>query len=297
MKRLFRLGSFLALAAAFGALAARMEGTSSALPAGAASASAAPAAPIPTVASVASLMEASLHWGMSHAQVVDAFNHPGGIFDGEYAPKLAHMRAGTQMQMVEADENNRRASLANSYVRFEDDPLGFDSTPLHPEYTYHNNESMLWVRRLGTKQYFFFFGEPSSDRLWKVYTEVPLRPGGQLGATFDEAVAKLTTTFGGRGRTRPAGTDSPEAGKLEATTVDWQDATTHVRLVDRSDDHIVAAILEENATKARLAELRPNKVVDPFALDPATAAVTQHGVSDPNAARTAPSASASARHH
>jgi hypothetical protein len=297
MKRtfLFRIASFAALVTV-GVVAGRIEGTSSAQPT--AHTASAPQ-PAPSVPSVASLMDAGLHWGMSHAELVNAFNRPGGIFDGEYAPRLARMRPGTQMQMVEADLNNRRATLANSYVRFEDDPLGFDSTPIHPEYSYHNNEGMLWVRRLGTKQYFFFFGQAAgnSDRFWKIYDEVPLRAGGRLGATFEEATAKLSTAFGVRGRTLAAGTDTPEVGKLAATTVDWQDGTSHVRLIDRSDEHLVGVVMEESSTRARLAELRPNHPVDPFALDPSTAAVTQHGVSDPNAAHAAPSASASAHHH
>lgn len=239
------------------------------------------------VSSLAAFMDPALRWGMSHDDLTAAFNRPGGIFDNEYAPRLAKMQPGSQMEMVEADRNNRKAALAGSFVRFLDDPLGFDSTPIHTEYTYKNNESLQWVRRLGTKEYFFFFGAPPNTRFWKAYSEVPLRPGGQLGPTFEDALHKIVGILGTMGRIRAAGTDG-----LDATTVDWQDASTHMRVIDRSGEHIVAVVLEERATLDRLAQLRANKPFDPFALDPSTAAVTRHGVSDPNS-HPAPSASAS----
>jgi hypothetical protein len=298
---LLRAASYFAGLVLAGAAVARLAGgepNASAQQPAAGAAGQGSAAPTPTVASVAGVMDSHLHWGMSHQQVIDAFNRPGGIFDDEYRPKLAHMQPGTQMQMVEADENNRRAALAGSYVHFDDDPLGFDSTPIHAEYTYHNNEGMLWVRRLGTKTFLFFFGPGGGgDRFWKVYDEVPLRAGGPLGATFDDAVAKLTQAFNARPRMLQPGTTIPEVGRLEAPTADWQDSTSHVRLIDRSDEHLAGVVIEENSTRSRLVELRPNHPVDPFALDPSTAAVTQHGVSDPNAGRPAASGSAQPRQH
>jgi hypothetical protein len=72
---------------------------------------------------------------------------------------------------------------------------------------------------------------------------------------------------------------------LEQTTADWQDSATHLRVVDRSSDHLVGLVLEDKRTVANLPSLRTAKAQDPFALDPSIAAITRGGVTDPNAAR------------
>jgi len=71
---------------------------------------------------------------------------------------------------------------------------------------------------------------------------------------------------------------------LERTEADWQDTKSHLRAVDRSNEHIVGVVLEDRSTLGNLAALRSNKPVDPFALDPSIANLTRKGVSDPNAA-------------
>ncbi len=78
------------------------------------------------------------------------------------------------------------------------------------------------------------------------------------------------------------------------TTADWQDASTHLRIVDRSGEHLVGVVLEDKTTLNGLATLRANKPVDPFAIDPSISAVTKGGVSDPNAAKSLKAADAGA---
>ncbi|HEY4116729.1 MAG TPA: hypothetical protein VGM56_02685, partial [Byssovorax sp.] len=76
------------------------------------------------------------------------------------------------------------------------------------------------------------------------------------------------------------------------TTADWQDSTTHLRAVDRSNEHVVGVVFEERQTLNALAQLRSNKMDDPMALDPSIAAITRGGISDPSQAAAAASASA-----
>ena len=169
-------------------------------------------------------------------------------------------------------------------------PTGYDSTGLKGEYTYHNNEAILFVERQGKKRYFFFMGTEPSERLWKIYDEIPLSAAGSLGKTYAEAVNRVQGILGVAGRTRAA---DPSSG-LDYTTVDWQDGTTHLRLVDRSSTKSVGVVLEERATLNALPQLRANKSEDPMAMDPSISAVTRGSISDPSHAGAAPSASASA---
>jgi hypothetical protein len=240
----------------------------------------------PTVSSLRSLLEKELHWGMPHQEVIDAFNNVGGYFDREYAPQIGKLQPGVAMSQLEADRENRKANFARSFSLFLDTPTGYDLTPLHSEYTYRNEEGIEPIFKDGKKRYFFYI----KDRLWKIYDEIPLKADGPLGGTFKDAVTKLSGLLGQPPRIRPSA--APKDPEL--TTADWQDATTHLRVLDRSGEHLVAVVLEDKATLNSLASLRANKPVDPFAIDPSISAVTKGGISDPNAAKAAAKADAGA---
>jgi len=239
------------------------------------------AAEAPTVNSLNSLMERDLHWGMSHAEVTDVYNKLNGLFDREYAPLLAKLQPGVDMQQLEADRDNRKVNFEHSFTPFvSSSPTGYDVTALHLEYTYNNQEAVQRLFKDGKNRFFFYI----KDRLWKMYDEVPLKADGPLGGTFQDAVTKLNTLFSVPARIRAA--DASQG--LERTEADWQDGKSHLRAVDRSNEHICGLVLEDRNTLANLAALRPNKPVDPFAIDPAIANLTRKGVSDPNAGRAPP---------
>jgi hypothetical protein len=245
----------------------------------------------PTVRSLAGALE-QFRWGQSHVDVARIMNQTGGVFDRDYNPRLARMQPGVAMQDVEAERDNRKRAFTQSFVKFEDTPTGFDNTHIRGEYTYRNHEAVMYVDRAGKRRYFFFFGAPPGDRLWKIYDDIPLRAGGPLGATFQQAVTKLNVLYSTPGRIRGA---DPAHG-LAHTTAEWQDGSTHVRAEDLGDGH-VAVILEERNTLANLAQLRANKEVDPLAMDPSIAAITQHSISDPNAYRKHDAGAGGGRHH
>lgn len=242
------------------------------------------AAEAPTVTSVGALLEKELRWGMPHADVVTEYNKLNGFLDREYAPLITRAQPGKQQTDLESDRDSRKANFERSYTRFLDTPTGFDVTALRSEYTYKNDEAVLKIFKDGKTRYLFFI----KDRLWKVYDEIPLKGDGPLGDSYQAAVTKLNQLFGVPARIRAA---DPSQG-LDRTTADWQDATTHLRAVDRSSEHVVGVVVEDKNTLSNLASLRPNKETDPFALDPSIAAVTRGGVSDPNAARSTPDAGA-----
>jgi hypothetical protein len=237
-----------------------------------------PVGEAPNVSSLRSLIEKDLHWGLSHQEVTDAYNNPGGYFDREYAPQLGKLQPGVVMQQLESDRDSRKTSFMRAFSPFLDTPTGYDLTPLHAEYSYRNEEAIQPIFKDGKKRFFFYI----HDKLWKVYDEIPLKSDGLLGATYQEATTKLNALLAVPGRFRPA---DPSTHEPDAPTTDWQDATSHLRAVDRSGEHILGIVLEERATLNSLASLRKNKPVDFGAIDPSIAAVTKYGVSDPSAFR------------
>lgn len=236
------------------------------------------AAGAPIVPTLNGLIQKELRWGMSHTEVTDVYNRTGGLYDREYLVPLTKLQPGVEMQELEADRDSRKATFERSITHFTGDPTGYDVTPLHDEYTYKNDEAVQKLVKDGKTRYFFYI----RDKLWKVYDEIPLKEGGSLGETFQQAITKLNKVLTVPGRIRAASS----ALGLERTEVDWQDRTAHLRALDRSGEHLVAIVLEDKSTLANLASLRSNKPVDPFALDPSIVTITKGGVTDPNAGRS-----------
>jgi hypothetical protein len=245
-----------------------------------------PETPPPQVPSLAGLLESKIKWGMSHAEVSEVYNGQGGLFDKDYAPVLARTQPGVAMDNVRAELNGKKSSFMNSYIVFGDTPNGYDSLPIRNEYTYRNQEGLQKVSRNGRTRYLFYI----QDKLWKIYEEFPLKPDGNLGTSYQEAVTKINSALGVAGRVRAA---DPAQG-IERTTTDWVDATNRLRAIDRGSN-VIALSLDEKATLGRLDSLRPNKPVDNTTVDPSVVAVTKKGVSDPNAANPNASASASGK--
>ena len=210
------------------------------------------AADAPVVASLASLREKELKWGLSHADVTDLYNLPGALLDREYAPKIARLQPGVDMQQLESDRDSRKLNFQHSYSVFGDSPSGYDVTAIHSEYTYKNEEGIQRIFKDGRTRFFFYI----KDRLWKLYDEVPLKAGSPA-----RRVVPGRDREPERARGRPGSRQrAPDAAQnIERTTTDWQDASTHLRAIDRSGEHLVGIVLEDRSTLARLASLRVNK--------------------------------------
>jgi hypothetical protein len=237
----------------------------------------------PVVGSLASFQD-GLRWGMSHAEVTKTFSENGGIIWKDYDDKLKKARIGPEQTAIEAERERKKQGFARSFIEFKDTPTGYDATGIKGEFTYKNRESLMWIEREGKpKRYFFFI----NDRLWKIYDEVPLADSGEYGKSYLDAVNTMNGKLGAQGRI--LGVD-PAKG-ITSTTVDYKDASNHLRLVDRSGEKVVGLVIEDGNTLANLASLRSVKADDPNAIDPTVAAVTKGGLSDPNAPSAAPSAS------
>lgn len=222
----------------------------------------------PTVAGLGSFND-GYRFGMTRAELARTVVGHGGLIDKDYDPQLRKAAPGVQQRALEAERDAMKRAFERDAIEFNATPSGLDSGALAKEYTYGNREAVMILQAQGKKRYYFFI----QDRLWKVYDEVILGGPAALGATFAEIDAKLSTKFAVHPR---RGT---EAGYSQ---IDWQDSTTHLRVVDRSSERIVGIVVEDKATLARLPQLRTHTPVDPFAVDPAITAVTKGGLSDPN---------------
>jgi hypothetical protein len=214
------------------------------------------------------LIPAGVSWGMSPKQVAAAIDK---LLDEAYKPIYQKTSPGTAMKSLDAQLVEEKSIFRRSRIDFNNVPTGVDATPLKGEYTYLNKESMMTFTHEKTKTHFFFI----QDKLWKVIDERTLGEGdpkdkGYRGKDFSEAVTKLAAVYGAPGRVLPADYDKGR----NATEVDWKDAATHLRAIQRSDTSMAIA-LEDNLTLGNLASLRANKPPEDNGIDPAVAGVTR----------------------
>lgn len=238
----------------------------------------------PQVASLASFTD-GFKWGIGHAELTKQFTQTGGILSKDYDERLTKARVGPEQTALEAEREQAKSAFARSFIEFKDTPTGYDTTGIKGEFTYKNKESLMWIQRQGKKRYFFFI----HDRLWKIYDEIALSDDGPLGKVFLDAVNTLNAKLNAQGRVQGP---NPTKG-THATTVDWRDSTSHLRLVDRAHEGLVGVAVEDSSTLSNLAALRPNKMVDPTEVDPSVIAVTSGANrTDPNAPASPPSGTA-----
>lgn len=216
------------------------------------------------------VIPAGVAWGMSPKQVAAAIDK---ILDEAYKPIYQKTSPGVKMKALDAQLAEEKSAFRRSRIDFGNLPTGVDATPLKGEYTYNNKESLMTLTREGgVKTHFFFI----QDKLWKVIDERTLGEGVPSGKDYQDAVTKLATTFGAPGRVLPADYDK---GRL-ATEVDWKDAATHLRAIQRGEAAIAIA-LEDLATLGSLASLRTAKPADDGGIDPDVANVTRKDEAPP----------------
>lgn len=230
---------------------------------------AAPAAPVdpPTTKRPLVLIPAGITWGMNHKQVAAVIDK---MLDEEYRPLYQKTSPGVKMKALDAQLAEEKSAFKRSRIDFGSLPTGFDAGPLKGEYSYLNKESVMVLTRTKnekkTTTYYFFI----QDRVWKIIDERKLGEGSAYGKDFAEATAKLAATIGTPGRVLAADFNKGR----NATEVDWKDATSHLRVIQRGDDAFAVA-LEDLVTLGNLASLRTNKPPEDSGIDPAVAAATR----------------------
>lgn len=236
----------------------------------------APAAPVvaaepPTTKKTILLPFEGIAWGQSPKQVAAAIDK---VLDLDYKPVYQKTSPGVKMKALDAQLEEDKSAFRRSRIDFGKLPTGIDSTPLRGEYTYLNKESLLTLSRKGAKTHFFFIQE----KLWKVISEISLDDASPYGKTYQEAVVKFASPkmYGGPGRVL----DADFAKGRNAVEVDWKDANSHIRVIQRSDTAMGLAY-EDLATLGNLASLRSNKPAVDDGIDPEVKAAIRGPDKDP----------------
>jgi len=222
----------------------------------------------PVVKKAIALTLSGIGWGQSPKQVGDTIDK---ILDEDYRPLYKEVQPGIKMKELDAQIAEDKAQFRRSRIDFGKLPTGLDSTPLRGEYTYNNKEALMSLTRKGDLTYFFFIQE----RLWKIIEEKKLNDTHPMGKTYQDAVVKMSTTFGVPGRVV-----SPDGTTHFAVEVDWKDATTHLRAIQRGETALGLGY-EDNGTLANLSSLRANKPVADNGIDPDVAAIMRGPSADP----------------
>ncbi len=204
---------------------------------------------------------AGVTFGQTTKKVSEAIEK---LLDEDYKPLYAKVSPGVKMKQLDAALAEEKSAFGRSIIKFDKIPVALDSGPLKGEYTYNNKEHKLDLTRKGVTIHFFFIG----DKLWKLYFERKLGEKETAGKDYADAVAKLAKDLGIAGRVLAA-----DANR-SMQEVDWKDANTHLRVIDRGSDKVAFAY-EDNATLGNLATLRANKPAVVNDIDPAVAAITR----------------------
>lgn len=222
-----------------------------------------PAPEPPVTKKAISLSLSGFTWGQSPKQLAVLVDK---LLDEDYRPRYKEVQPGVKMKELDSQLAEEKDQFRRSRVDFGKLPTGVDATPLRGEYTYNNRETLMVLPRKGVTYNLFFIQE----KLWKIIEEHKLGDAHPLGKGFAEAVVKLSTNYGVAGRVIP-----PTGGRF-MTEVDWKDATSHLRAIQRSETALGLAY-EDNATLANLSTLRANKPPDDNGIDPDVAAAVRGG--------------------
>jgi hypothetical protein len=218
---------------------------------------------VPTAKKQIQLTPPGISWGMSPKQVATVIDK---VLDAAYRPLYQKTSPGVKMKALDAQLAEEKDEFRRSRIDFGKLPTGIDATPLKGEYTYMNKESLMIFNRDGVKRHFFFI----QDKLWKIIEDRPLGADKPDGKDYQAAVIKLATELGVPGRVSPPDFDN---GRF-VTEVDWKDAATHLRAIERVGTTIAIAF-EDLIILDNLSTLRPNKPSDADAIDPAVAAAVR----------------------
>ncbi len=187
-------------------------------------------------------------------------------FEEEFLPLYKKAQPGPEMDALDEELKQKKASLRRTRVEFAGTPTGVDYTALKGEYSYANGESMAKITlRSGTQRHFFFF----SDKLWKIYDEHKLTKGGTLGENFEEALKILAQRFGSPAKKLAADFD---AGQQFDEGL-WADPEKYIRAVDRGN--VLGMVYIDKAIQDSLASHRKNKPQNLHAIDSDVAAVVK----------------------
>ena len=189
-------------------------------------------------------------WGSNHQAVVAFYSKQ---IRKAYAPVLAKISDAIREDRERREMNNRIKKVADSFVEFNGQRTGWDSSFLRNHFTHNNHESLVAVPQVRASDadarytdFFFFIG----DKLWCRYRAFNQDAFGNI--PFDQAAESFEKYFGSAKQVRD------DAGGLVRLV--WQDGATKLEAVDNTRFYgFFSLVFTDMATESKLADLRANR--------------------------------------
>ena len=198
---------------------------------------------VPTSAHIQEVM-GDVQWGWSEKKF---FNYQRKLIMDAYRPRLAKETDPIVIDELRHQRDRDIAKLRESYVKFDGDVSGYDSSFLKGHFTHNNGESMFVLRTDSSEDYYFFI----NGKLWKLFRSFNAKVFH--GADYDQFSKAIQKQFG-KGKAKH---DEIEGGKRRYLV--WKNKTTRARAVDFSSVYsMYAIVLDSHKTVAKLADLRQN---------------------------------------
>ena len=183
----------------------------------------------------------AVRWGMSKAELLQLLK---AQIRAEFEKRIKVERDIMRQDGLYQEANEQARRLTENYVSFDGQKTGWDVSPIGPEFTHGNRETMLVVTHKHSRELYFFI----QGKLWKWYREVA--PEAVDAADADEALSVISAPFG-RGKPQAERVNDSKVA-YEGTT--WSDGTTRVTAMRRGAD--VCWIFEDVKTLQNLSVLR-----------------------------------------
>lgn len=226
----------------------------------------------PTSDQIVSAME-DIDWGWSHQKLISHFTSQ---LQKMYRPLLSKATDAITEDRLRSEMNARIARIKSSYVEFNGQHTGWDTSMLRDQYTHNNNESLVEVRELRTgsedpryTDYFFFI----NDRLWRRYRA--FNQDQFEGIPFEGAAASFEKRFG-------SSRHITKGSRLIGLA--WQDSKTLLEAQDQTDFYgIFCLVFSEKETSRQLDKLRVNTKASKSGLNPLVEALDDTSEHDAHA--------------
>lgn len=155
-------------------------------------------------------------FGMTKDEVLGVLSKQ---LDDKYAALIGATEDTVQQDKLRRDKKAEVELIKNSYVKFDGNKTGWDTSIVEDEFAHHTGESMMdrWENTDGknNRRFFFFYNE----HLWKMYISIDtsILPADQRN--FDTFKTLLTGQYG--------------AGDVESDKITWHTDEFDVRAIDK----------------------------------------------------------------
>ena len=186
-------------------------------------------------------------FGMSAEDVAKLYDR---WWDKQFVARYQKTNPGPKTRELDFELAEKKKVLRRVAI-FDGRTTSFDKAEFHEEFSHGSEETMISsklsrrppgeakdAKGVGYTRRFFFF----QDKLWKIYDEYRLEPGGPLGADYKEAAARVEATLG-----KTAKKTRPPESQFESVVFDG--GSSRVRVVKLPSDRVALVRMDSALAK------------------------------------------------